>query len=91
MPARPRLVVNTAEAAIDAAAAGLGVTRVLSYQADAALRDKRLRLLLRAVEPEPVPVHLVYDGQQRVTSKLRTFLDFAGPQLRKRLAALRAE
>ncbi|HEY9025083.1 MAG TPA: LysR family transcriptional regulator [Burkholderiaceae bacterium] len=90
-PERPRLVVNTAEAAIDAAAAGLGVTRVLSYQADAALRDKRLRLLLRAFEPAPVPVHLVYDGQQRVTSRLRTFLDFAAPRLRKRLAALRAE
>ena len=90
-PARPRLVVNTAEAAIDAAAAGLGVTRVLSYQADAALRDKRLRLLLREFEPAPVPVNLVYDGQQRVTSKLRTFLDFAAPRLRKRLAALRAE
>ncbi len=29
---RPRLLVNTAEAAIDAAIAGLGVTRVLSYQ-----------------------------------------------------------
>ena len=90
-PARPRLVVNTAEAAIDAAASGLGVTRVLSYQADAALRDKRLRLLLREFEPAPAPVHLVYDGQQRVTSKLRTFLDFAAPRLRKRLAALRAE
>jgi DNA-binding transcriptional LysR family regulator len=91
MPRRPRLVINTAEAAIDAAAAGLGVTRVLSYQADAALRDKRLRLLLREFEPEPVPVHLVYDGQQRVTSKLRTFLDLAAPLLRRRLAALRAE
>jgi len=90
-PERPRLVVNTAEAAIDAAAAGLGVTRVLSYQADAALRDKRLRLLLRAFEPAPVPVHLVWDGQQRVTSRLRTFLDFAAPRLRERLAALRAE
>jgi hypothetical protein len=27
-----RLVVNTAEAAIDAAIAGIGITRVLSYQ-----------------------------------------------------------
>jgi DNA-binding transcriptional LysR family regulator len=90
-PARPRLVVNTAEAAVDAAVAGLGVTRLLSYQADAALREKRLRLLLRPFEPEPVPVHLVWDGQQRVTSKLRTFLDFAAPRLRERLAALRAE
>ena len=89
--ARPRLVVNTAEAAVDAAVASLGVTRVLSYQADAALREKRLRLLLRDFEPEPVPVNLVWDGQQRVTSKLRTFLDFAAPRLRERLAALRAE
>ena len=31
-PVRSRLSVNTAEAAIDGAAAGLGVTRVLSYQ-----------------------------------------------------------
>ena len=90
-PARPRMIVNTAEAAIDATVAGVGVTRVLSYQAEAALRAKRLRLLLRRFEPEPVPVNLVYDGQQRVTSKLRAFLDFAAPRLRERLAALRAE
>ena len=90
-PTRPRLVVNTAEAAIDAAIAGLGVTRVLSYQADAALRTKQLRRLLRANEPPPVPVNLVFDGQQRVTFKLRAFLDFAAPRLRERLAALRAE
>ena len=90
-PSHPRLVVNTAEAAIDATISGLGVTRVLSYQADAALRARQLRLLLRRFEPPAVPVNLVYDGQQRVTSKLRAFLDFAAPRLRERLAALRAE
>ena len=90
-PARPRLVVNTAEAAIDAAIAGVGVTRVLSYQADAALRARQLRLLLHKFEPEAIPVNLVWDGQQRVTSKLRAFLDFAAPRLRASLAALRAE
>jgi DNA-binding transcriptional LysR family regulator len=90
-PARPRLVVNTAEAAVDAAIAGVGVTRVLSYQADAALHAKRLRRLLRRFEPAPVPVNLVYDGRQRVTSKLRAFLDFAAPRLREALSELRAE
>ena len=90
-PARPRLVVNTAEAAVDAAAAGLGVTCLLSYQADAALRARQLRLLLRRFEPAPIPVNLVWDGQQRVTSKLRAFIDFAAPRLRERLATLRAE
>ena len=91
VPARPRLVVNTAEAAVDAAVAGVGVTRVLSYQADAALRGKQLRRLMRTFEPEAVPVNLVWDGQQRVTSKLRAFLDFAAPRLRRRLDTLRAE
>jgi len=90
-PVRPRLVVNTAEAAVDAAVARLGVTRVLSYQADAALHAKQLRRLLRRFEPAPVPVHLVFDAQQRVTSKLRAFLDFAAPRLRDSLATLRAE
>ena len=87
-PTRPRLVVNTAESAIDAAVAGVGVTRVLSYQADAALRAKQLRLLLQKFEPAAIPVNLVWDGQQRVTSKLRAFLDFATPRLRERLAAV---
>jgi DNA-binding transcriptional LysR family regulator len=90
-PARPRLVANTAESAVDATVAGLGVTRVLSYQADAALRARQLRLLLAKFEPATIPVNLVFDGQQRVTSKLRAFLDFAAPRLRERLAALRAE
>jgi DNA-binding transcriptional LysR family regulator len=85
---RPRLVVNTAEAAVDAAVAGLGVTRLLSYQAEAARQAKRLRIVLEKFEPAPAPVSLVFDAQQRVTSKLRAFLDFAAPRLRERIAAI---
>ena len=90
-PVRPRLGTSTAESAVDAAVAGLGVARVLSYQAEAALGARQLRLVLQKYKPLPTPVNLVYDGQQRVTSKLRAFLDFAAPRLRERLAALRAE
>jgi DNA-binding transcriptional LysR family regulator len=85
---RARLVVNTAEAAVDAAVAGLGVTRVLTYQAEAARRAGRLEVVLDEFEPGTIPVHLVFDAQQRVTSKLRAFLDFAAPRLRERLQAL---
>lgn len=77
-----RLVVNTAEAAIDAAIAGLGVTRVLSYQVAAAVKAGRLNIVLEEVEPLPSPVSLVYSGQRRLPLKLRAFLDFAGPRLR---------
>jgi DNA-binding transcriptional LysR family regulator len=80
-----RLVVNTAEAAIDAAIAGLGVTRVLSYQVAAAVKAGLLDIVLEEVEPAPSPVSLVYSGQRRLPLKLRAFLDFGGPRLKARL------
>jgi DNA-binding transcriptional LysR family regulator len=86
VPVRTRLIVNTAEAAIDAAIAGVGVTRVLSYQAEAALRTGTLRRVLRRFEPAPMPVSLVHAGQGRLPLKLRAFIDFAAPRLKARLA-----
>ncbi len=85
---RARLTVTTAEAAIDAAVAGLGVTRLLSYQAAEAIRARKLQRVLRAFEPPELPVHLVHSEARLVPPKLRAFLDFAAPRLRKRLAAL---
>jgi DNA-binding transcriptional LysR family regulator len=84
---RSRLVVNTAEAAIDAAIAGAGVTRVLCYQIGAAERSGLLQRLLREYEPPPLPISLVDGGQRRLPLKLRAFLDFATPRLRERLVA----
>ena len=86
VPVRSRLQVNTAEAAIDAAIAGLGLTRVLSYQADASVRAGALQVVLEPFEPPPWPVSLVHAGQGRLPVKLRAFLDFAAPRLRERLA-----
>ena len=84
-PVRSRLTVTTAEAALDAAIAGAGLTRVLSYQAAAAVRDGRLVLVLRDFEPAPDPVSLVYPSGRLVPLKLRAFLDFAVPRLKARL------
>lgn len=86
VPVHARLTVNTAEAAIDAAIAGLGLTRVLSYQIVAAERAGLIEVVLREYEPEPWPVHLVYLDQGLLPLKLRAFLDFAAPRLKTRLA-----
>ena len=77
-----RLVVNTAEAAIDAAVAGVGITRVLSYQVASATKAGALAVVLEAFEPAPVPVNLVHAGQGLLPLKLRAFIDFAAPLLR---------
>ncbi|MBM3550080.1 MAG: LysR family transcriptional regulator [Alphaproteobacteria bacterium] len=87
---RSRLVVTTAEAAVDAAVAGLGVTRLLSYQVEAALVAGQLRLLLDRVEPPSVPVQLVSVEGRHAPARVRAFLDFAAPRIRARLAALSA-
>jgi DNA-binding transcriptional LysR family regulator len=86
VPIHSRLIVNTAEAAIDAAVAGIGVTRVLSYQAEAALRAGSLALALEQFEPVPWPVNLVYPGGRMLPLKLRAFLDFAAPRLKLALS-----
>ena len=85
-----RLTVNTADAAIDAAKAGLGITRVLSYQAEAGLADGSLRLILERFEPEANPVHLLHREDRLPQAKVQSFLSFAAPRLRARLKPLRS-
>ena len=85
-PVRSRLSVNTAEAAIDGAAAGLGVTRVLSYQVAEAVLDGRIQIVLAEYEPAPSPVSLIHAGHELTPLKVRMLLDFAAPRLRARLA-----
>jgi DNA-binding transcriptional LysR family regulator len=83
---RTRLSVNTAEAAIDAAIAGAGLARVLSYQAARSVEAGKLKRVLRKFEGDPLPVSLVYAGQGHLPLKLRSFLDFAAPRLKALLA-----
>lgn len=87
VPVHSRLIVNTAEAAIDAAAAGVGITRVLSYQVAQEIRANQLVLALKDFEPAPWPVSLVYTGQRLLPSKVRVFLDYAVPRLKAILSA----
>lgn len=88
VPIRPRLSVSTAEAAVWAAAKGIGATRVLHYQCADAVRDGSLRIVLADFEVAPLPVHLLHAARGELPSKMRVFLDFAASRLRERLIAL---
>ncbi len=85
VPIRPRLSVSTASAAIDAAVAGVGVTRLLHYQAAPAIERGELIVLLPETEPDPLPIHLIHASRGRMPLKMRSFLDFAAVRLRDRL------
>lgn len=88
---RSRMTISTADAAIEAAVLGLGLTRVLSYQVADALHDGRLVRVLIDEEPPAVPASLIYPGQGRLPMKTRAFINFAVGRLRDRLSALDAK
>jgi DNA-binding transcriptional LysR family regulator len=88
IPISPRLTVSTAEAAVWAAVQGMGVTRVLHYQCAEAVAQGDLRIVLNDYEPAPLPVHVIHAEGRMLPQKTRTFLDFAIPRLRQRLAGL---
>jgi DNA-binding transcriptional LysR family regulator len=85
-----RLTLNDALGAVASAAAGHGVTRVMSYQAEAELRSGALMRVLREFEPAPVPVHLVSVARRPATARLRTLIDYAVPILRGVLSRIEA-
>lgn len=87
---QPRLAVTTTEAAVEAAIRCVGVTRLLYYQAAAAVSDDALRIILETYEPPPVPVHLIHASRGQMPLKMRRFLDVAVPALRQALSSLNA-
>ncbi len=78
----PRLSVNGLQTVIDAAVAGWGITRVLSYQVSDALVEGRLVELLGDFEDEEIPIHLLHAEGRRAAAKTRSFIDFAAARLR---------
>jgi DNA-binding transcriptional LysR family regulator len=88
MQIAPRLSVTTVEAAVRAALLHVGVTRLLQYQAADAVQAGHLRIILKPFEPDPVPVNVVHAARGQIPLKMRSFLDFAVPHLRRRLLEL---
>jgi DNA-binding transcriptional LysR family regulator len=85
-PIRSRLTVSTSEAAVEAAVAGSGIARVMSYKMEAARRSGALILLLEDFEKDPLPVHILYTERKPMPLKLRVFLDWLAPRLKALLA-----
>lgn len=87
----PRLVVNTVRAAIASAAEGHGVTRLFSYHIAEEITEGRLQILLGKDEYPPLPVHLLAPEGRFAVPKVRAFVDFSAPRLKKYFARLSSE
>ncbi len=73
---QPRLTVNGNDAAIEAALAGFGITRLLSYQVSHQIAANQLTPILQDFEPPPRPIHIVHREGKYSSAKIRAFLDF---------------
>lgn len=87
----PRLTVNTVRAAVSAATAGIGVTRLYSYHVAEGVRSGRLKVVLADAEPAPLPVHLLTPPGRASVPKVRAFLDLAAPRMRAAFSRLAVE
>lgn len=80
---RPRLIVNSADASIAAARAGLGITRALSYQVSKAVNAGRLVLVLDQHAPPAIPINLLFQSARSASPNVRAFIDAAKGYFRR--------
>jgi DNA-binding transcriptional LysR family regulator len=78
----PRLTVTSNDAAIAAAVAGLGITRLLSYQIASELAEGALKIVLADYDEAPWPVHILHRESKYGSAKVRKFIDMLAERLR---------
>lgn len=77
-----RLYLNTADAAIAAALAGRGITRMLSYMIAPHLESGALEVVLDEYEPPAVPIHVIHKEAGQTSARVRAVVDYLVEHLR---------
>lgn len=83
---QPILSVSDNDSAASAAMAGLGITRLLSYQIAEPLQTGKLQIVLSEFESSPVPIHILHREGRHSSAKIRSFVDLIGDRLRAELS-----
>ena len=86
IPVRYRLIVNSTDAACEAAKEGMGIVSVFSHHVASNFQDGALVSVLPDFRRETLPLSLVRGAGEYLPLKLRAFLDFVTPRLKARLA-----
>jgi DNA-binding transcriptional LysR family regulator len=86
VPVQARLTVGSAGAACDAACAGIGIAMSFAHNFQKALESGALTTVLDEFQSAALPVNLVYTANRFLPIKVRAFLDFAAPRLKRALA-----
>jgi len=85
---KSKLVVNTAEAVVESALRGSGLTQLYLYQAAPQIESGELKIILQDFEISAVPVCLAIPKGQNSPQKVKVFIDFTKPLLEQQLQML---
>lgn len=78
----PILGVSDNDSAAQAAMAGMGITRLLTYQIAEPLQAGKLKIVLSDYESPPVPIHIMHREGRHSSAKVRSFVDLMASHLR---------
>jgi len=85
-----RVCANTSAATVTAAVRGVGIIRAPLYQVARELQSGTLLTLFDEYESQSFPVHLVYLRQGPLPLKVRVFIDWMAPRLKRSLKDIAA-
>ena len=80
------LMCNHIAASVEACVSGLGFGCFYSYQVKPYVDQGKLKIILEDYEPPPIPISLIYQHRQLISSKLRVFADWLTQELKDSLA-----
>lgn len=78
----PRLTVTSNDAALEAALAGFGITRLLSYQLAEHVAKGRLKLLLSSYAQPSIPINIIHRDGRHAAVRVRLFIDHLAKALK---------
>lgn len=78
---KSRLKVTSNQAAINAAEAGFGIARVVSYQVAEQLAQGKLKIVLSEYEQPPLPINIIHREDRFSSAKVRAFIDLLATNL----------
>ena len=81
MPVKGNLEFNHVGPSLDACAEGMGFGMFISYQVEALVRQKKLKVVLDAFEPPPRPISVVYPHARLLPARTRLFVDWIKAEL----------
>ncbi len=65
------------------AAQGVGISREPDFISGPDIRAGKLKVILRAFEPPPLPIYVVYPSRRHLSAKVRAFADFLAERFAK--------